>query len=286
MDVFHPVEIRLREALGNEPDRAVLDDADRLFCQRLHSDEPLRGNERLDVVVAAVAGADVVRIRLGLYKIPFRFQIGNDCLAALIAVHPLILTAVFVDGSVVVENADDLQIVPQTDLKVVRVVRRSHFDSARTKTDFAVLVAHNRNLAVHDRKNTGLADQVLELFILGVDRDAGIAHHGLGSGRRNDDVAGAVGQRITDIPQMTGLVGVLDLRVRQRSQAVRAPVDDAAALVDEPLLIHLAERLAHRLRAALVHREAASRPVAADAELLLLLDNAAAVFFLPRPDAL
>ena len=85
---------------------------------------------------------------------------------------------------------------------------------------------------------------------------------------------------------MAGLVDVFDLGVGQRRQAVRAPVDDAAALVDEALVVHLTEGLAHGSGAALIHGEAAARPVAADAELALLLDDAAAVLFLPRPDAL
>ncbi len=176
--------------------------------------------------------------------------------------------------------------MPQADLKVVGVVRRGHLDRAGAEADLAVLIAHDRNFAVHDGKDAGLADEVLELFILRVDRDARIAHHRLRPRGCNDDIARAVGERIADIPQMAGLVDVLDLRVRQRRQAVRAPVDDAASLVNEALFIHLAERFTHGLRAALVHREPASRPVAADAELFLLLDDAAAVLFLPCPDAL
>ena len=247
VDVFHPVEIRLREALGNELDRAVLDDADGFFGQRLHLNEPLRGNERLDIIVAAVAGADVVGIRLGLHKIALSLEICHNRLAALVAVHAAIFAAVFVDCAVVIENADDLQIMPQADLKVVGVVRRGHFDRARAEADLAVFVAHDRNLAVHDRKNAGLADQVLELLVLGVHGNAGIAHHGLGPGRCNDDVSRTVRERVADVPQVAGLVGVFDLRVRQRRQAVRAPVDDAASLVDEALFIHLAECLAHGL---------------------------------------
>ena len=127
---------------------------------------------------------------------------------------------------------------------------------------------------------------MLELFVVRVDGHAGIAHHGLRAGRGDDDVAGTVGERIADIPQVAGLVDVFDLGVGQRRQAVRAPVDDAAALVDEALVVHLTEGLAHGSGAALIHGEAAARPVAADAELALLLDDAAAVLFLPRPDAL
>ena len=64
------------------------------------------------------------------------------------------------------------------------------------------------------------------------------------------------------------------------------PVDDPAALVDEALVVELAECLPNGLGAALVHGEAGAGPVTRDAHLLLLLDNAAAVFLLPLPDTL
>ena len=165
-------------------------------------------------------------------------------------------------------------------------MRGGHLHRAGTEADFAVLVAHDGDLSVHDRQDAGLADQVLELLVLRVHGHARIAHHRLRAGRGDDDVAAAVGQRIADIPQVAGLVGVLDLGVGQSRHAVRAPVDDAAALVDQALVIQLAERLAHGARAPLVHREAVAAPVAGRAHLLLLLDDAVAVFLLPRPDAL
>ena len=85
---------------------------------------------------------------------------------------------------------------------------------------------------------------------------------------------------------MAGLVHILHLGVRQRGDAVGAPVDDAAALVDETLVVQLAEGLPDGLGAALVHGEAGAAPVAGNAHLLLLLDDAVAVFLLPLPDPL
>ena len=188
--------------------------------------------------------------------------------------------------AVVGDDADNIKVMAQADLKVVGVVRRGHFDRAGAEADLAVFIAHDGDLAVHDGQDTGLADEVLELFVVRVDGHAGVAHHGFRAGRGNDDIAGAVRERIADIPEMAGLVDILDLRVGEGRQAVRAPVDDAAALVNKALVVHLAEGLTHGFGAALVHGEAAARPVAADAELALLFDDAAAVLFLPRPDAL
>ena len=85
---------------------------------------------------------------------------------------------------------------------------------------------------------------------------------------------------------MAGHVLILDLSVRESRAAVRAPVDDAAALVDEALVIELTEGFAHGAGTHLVHGEAVALPVAGDAETLLLFDDAAAVLVLPGPDTL
>ena len=174
----------------------------------------------------------------------------------------------------------------KADLKVVGVVCRGHLNSARAEADLAVFVAHDGNFAVHNGQDAGLADQVLELLVLRVDRNARIAHHRLRTGGGDDDIAAAVGERVADIPEVARLVDILDLRVGERRQAVRAPVDDAAALVDQALVIQLAECLADGTGAALVHGEAAAVPVAGRAHLFLLLDDAVAVLLLPGPDAL
>ena len=286
MDVLHPVDIGLGEALGHELDGAVLHHADGLLGQGRHLHEPLGANQRLHVVMAAVAGSHVVAVGLGFHQIALGLQIGHDGLAALIAIHALIAAAILVDGAVVGDAADDLQIVAQAHLEVVGVVGGRHLHRAGAETDLAVLVAHDGDLPVHDGQDALLADQVLELLVLRVHRHAGIAHHGLGTGGGDDDIAGAVGQRIADVPQIAGLFGVFHLGVGQGGQAVGTPVDDAAALVDQALFIQLAEGLADSAGAALVHGEAVTAPVAGCAHLLLLLHDAAAVLLLPRPDAL
>ena len=115
----------------------VLHDADGLLGKRLHLHEPLGGDEGLDVVVAAVAGADVVGVRLDLDEVALLLKVLHDGLAALVAVHAVVLAAVFVDGAVVGDNADDLQVVAQADLEVVRVVGGGHLDRARAEADLA-----------------------------------------------------------------------------------------------------------------------------------------------------
>ena len=225
-------------------------------------------------------------VRLSLDEVALLLKVLHQRLAALIAVHPVVLSAVFVDVTVVGDDADDLKVVAKTHLKVVRIVCGRHLDSTGAEADLAVFVAHNGDLTVHDRQDAGLADEVLELFVLGVNGNAGIAHHRLGTGGGDDNIAAAVGERIADMPEVPGLVDILDLSIGKRGQAVRTPVDDAASLVDESLVVQLAEGLAHGAGAAFIHREAGTAPVAARAHFFLLLDDAVAVLFLPLPHAL
>ena len=65
-----------------------------------------------------------------------------------------------------------------------------------------------------------------------------------------------------------------------------APVDHAVAAVDEALVVQADKDFLDSLRAALVHGEALTLPVAAAAQLLELADDAVAVLGLPGPGAL
>ena len=284
--IFHPAQVGLGEAVGYELCLALLDHVHGGLCKRRHLDEPLCGGHRLDRRAAAVACADVVLMVLDLDQVAALFKILDDRLAALVAVHTLVLAAVFVDGRILIEYEDLLEVVALAHLEVVRVVAGCDLDTACAEFHIDVLVAEDRNLAVHDRQDAGLADQVLVALVVRVDRHAGVAHEGLRAGGGYDEVARAIAERIADVPQLARLGLVLDLGVTQRGRAVRAPVDDAVALVDQALVIQVDEHLADRLGAALVHREALALPVAGRAELFQLADDAVAVFVLPVPDAL
>ena len=223
---------------------------------------------------------------LDLDEVAALLEVLYNRLAALVAVHALVLAAVCVDGRILVEHENLLKVMALTHLEVVRVVARRNLDAAGTELHVNVLVTEDRDLAVHDREDAGLADQVLVALVVRVDGNAGIAHEGLRTGGRNHQLARAVRQRVADVPQLARLGFVLNLGVGQGGRAVRAPVDDAVALVDQALVVQVYEYLADRLGAALVHGEALAVPVAGGAELLELADDAVAELVLPRPYAL
>ena len=65
-DVVHPLVIGLGPVRRNEANFAALDDGDGLFGERLGLDEPLRGDERLDGGLAAIALAEAELVVLDL----------------------------------------------------------------------------------------------------------------------------------------------------------------------------------------------------------------------------
>ena len=119
-----------------------------------------------------------------------------------------------------------------------------------------------------------------------MNRHARIAEHRLGTRRRHFDVAAAVLERIAKVPEMTGFGDVLDLDIAQRRIAMRTPIGDAGAAIDEPLLVERRENFSDGFRAALVHRKSLARPIARRAECFQLMQNSTAVFLLPLPHAL
>ena len=171
-------------------------------------------------------------VRLGFHQIPLLLQVLHNGFPALVAVHPVVGAAVFVNGPIVRDTPDGLQIVAQAHLEVVGVMGGGHLHRAGAKPQLHIFVGHDGNLPVHDGQDAGLAHEVLEPLVLRVDRHAGIAHHGLRPGRRHDEVPGPVGEGVADIPEISRLILVFHFNIRKSGKAIRAPVDDAASLIN------------------------------------------------------
>ena len=224
-------------------------------------------------------------IVLHLHQVPLGFQVSNDLLSCLIPVKALVFAAQLVDLALIVQHPDDLQVVPQADLKVVGVVGGGHFDTAGTKFHFRIGISDHGNGLIQQGQDHVLSDNRAVALILGVNADAGVTQHGFRTGGGDDDLTGAVFQGIADVPQMAGLIHIFHFCVAKGGHTVGAPVDDPAALVDQALFVQGDKHLSHGLGAALVHGEPGTVPVAAGTQLLLLLYDpvAEAVFPVPNP---
>ena len=225
-------------------------------------------------------------VRLYLFQIPLRLQVLDDGTAAFHSVHTAVLARFLVHLALVVYDADDGQIVTQTQLEVVGVVCGRDLDRARAEAHLDIVVRHDGYHPVGERQTEHPADIRAHLLVLGVDGDGGVAEHGLGASRRYGDAALSVNEGIAVIPQVGLLFVVVDFRVRKRRLAMGAPVDDAVAAVDEPFLVIAHECVHNRRGQVLVHGERLFRPVAGSAQPLQLFHYSAAVLLFPLPRAL
>ena len=226
---------------------------------------------------------------LDLLEQALRLEVRDHALARLEPVEAAIaLRHLVVEPRLAVQDADHLEAVAAADLEVVEVVARRDLDRAR-----AVLgVGSSASAMTGRRRPTSgriacLADQVLVARVVGMDRDRGVAEHGLGPRGRDRRVAAARAlDRVADVPQVPLHLGRLDLEVGDRGLQPAVPVDQALVLVDQALAVEVDEHLADRVREALVQGEALARPVGRGAEAMQLLADAAAQLLLPGPDPL
>ena len=233
--------------------------------------------------MAAIAGADVVLVFLGSYEVAALFEVLADELSCLVAVHSGVSRVILDDFRVVGEDVDDRKVVAKPNLKVVGVVGGGNFYDAGTEFHIDVLVGNDGNLAPDQRKGESFADELGVALVLRVYRDGSIAEEGLGTGCGKLKPAGAVGERIAKVPEMSRLVLVLNLRVGNGGLTLGAPVDYSLAAVDKTFFIEFAENLADGGGAAVVKGEAFSLPVAGATELFELFDYGSAVVILPVP---
>ena len=286
LKVLHPGGVGLRPARGVKGDLAGVDGVERRPLELIDGHKPLLGQPRLQGGVATVAVHDGVIEVLDVIEQVMLLKPLDDGLAALVAVHAGELAVALDDHRVLVEDVDLRQVVGLTHGVIVGIVGRGDLNEAGTEVGVDVPILKDGNLAVDDGELDGLTHKGGLLGVLRRDGNARVAEHGLGARGGDDDVVLAVdrlGQRVAQVPQVALLVLVLGLVVRDSGSAVRAPVDDALATVDQSVVVPVAEDLAHGLGIVLVHGEALVVEVDGAAHALDLLDNDAAVLVGPVP---
>ncbi len=166
MDVVHPVQINLPVVVGDDRDLATLDRRNGAVGQRLDLDKPLRGKPRLYSGSAAVALAERDGVVLFAHQKVAGAQIVQHLLARFVAIEPRVAAGVLIHHRVLVHEIDLRQIVSQSRLKVIGIVRRRHLHRAGSELRLRQFVGNDRNLALHQRQQNFLAVQVLIAFVL------------------------------------------------------------------------------------------------------------------------
>ena len=285
LDAFHPVGKGLLPPVGAEVDLVIGDGGGGLFDAGVLQ-KPLHGNARLDRDIGALAEADTVLVVLDLHELTHRLELFRRFDAGLEAVHALKLgSGKGVKSAVGMEDVDDLEVVFQADRKVVFVMRRGHLEHARPELGIDVIVGDDGDFGLGERTDDHLPDEIGVAFVLRIHRHGRVAHERLGPRRRDLDPAiGFTRDAVAHVIELRLLGFHDDLFVAQRGERLRAPVHHPLAAVDESFVKEIDKDLRNPAAVVRVHREALALPVARAPEALELLDNDAAVLFLPLPD--
>ena len=236
-DVFEPLDIGLGETLRHELDLAALYGLDCRLGQRVHLDEPLLGNERLNRAMAARTMADSMLMLLDRNEDAEFLELLDQGFAALIAVHALVLAGTFHHLTRVADDFDFLKMMTLPHLKVVGVMGRRDLDGTSTEGFIDIFIGKQRNLTVDNRQDQRLADDVLIALIVWMNGNTRIAEHRLRTRRSDFDILVRAFDLIAQMPEMALLRLMLNLDVRDCRVAVRAPVRDARTLIDETFFI-------------------------------------------------
>ncbi len=208
----------------------------------------------------------------------------TDLDARLESVHAVETRSAVGDLAGLVHDGGHRQVVPQTHLEVVGVVRGGDLHRAGAELGIDVVVGDHRDLPSGERVVDRGADEVLVALVLGVHRDRGVTEHRLDTGGGDDDVRLVVVERaVAQRHEFAFDLLELDLDVGDRRLQHRRPVDQALGAVDQAVVVHALEDRLHGARETLVHREAIARPVDAVADTSHLALDGAAGLALPLP---
>ena len=236
-DVVHPIIVRLSISFGNKANSSAFNRLNGGFRKILYGNEPLLGDHGFDSCAAAIACADVVAVGLDFNQCAALPEIFNKYFAAFFGCKSGIFSAEFVDMPVFREHTHAGESRALTDFKIVRIMTRSDFNGAGAEVHFNIFIRNYGNFPANDGHNNGFADNFRIARVIGVNGYACVAEDGFRAGRCADDGIAAVRRIIANMPKIAGLFNKINLRIGNRRFAVRTPVDDAVAAVNQTFFI-------------------------------------------------
>ena len=196
-----------------------------------------------------------------------------------------------IEASVIVDDVEHRQIVPQTYIIVVYVVGRGNLEAACSEIHLHIRVLYNRNFLIYKRYKHLLALEPVVSLICRIYADCGIGHNGFRPCGRNHNVlvsgiALAVRNEIAHMVELAGGVLVHYFLVAHSRESNRIPVHHTHTLINVPFLIEIYKGVDNCLAQIRVHSEFGPVPVAGCTEFAELRKYDSAVLFLPFPGVL
>ena len=252
-----------------------------LLGERLGANEPLRSEARLQDVVAALAARRVRRVWLHRHKKSELFECSDDRLTCLEPIHTGEWRwGVGNDARGLIEDGGRRQVVPKSNLAVVRIVGWCDLHRAGAEAHLDESVGNHGNRAVHERHHHALPNECGVARIVGVHSHACVTKERLWSCRRHHHAAGDIApfKRVANLPDAPLLFGRHRLKIRDARLAAGAPADERLAAIGEAALVERCEGGAHGAARDLVHGESSAAPIGRRAEALELTEDGVPCF--------
>ena len=90
---------------------------------------------------------------------------------------------------------------------------RGYLNNACTEFHINIVIGNNGDLSSYQREDKCLADNILVTVIVGVYCNCGIAQQSFGTGGSKLNISAAVLERISQVPEMAGLILVGNFRI-------------------------------------------------------------------------
>ncbi len=284
LDVFQPLLERVVKAFRHKRDSLLaLLVFEHLVGERAHLDKPLFRQVRLHDHACALGMPDLVRVLLDVVDHTVLFKIGHERLAAFEPVHAFVLVGHGVHRAVVVHADRHVESIFFREREVVGVVSRRTFHDGRSKFHVDVVVGHDWQRLSVGRVDGVLANQVLVALVVWMNEDRLVGEHRFRARRGDDEFFPGFHNFVFEVIHVAHDFLVLNFDVAQRGAGLRIPVDDALALVNQPVVVQVDKHFANGLRQSFIHCEALARVVKRQAKLGPLFANGGGVFLLPLP---
>ncbi len=285
-DIFQPVFVDSGKARRDKVCLLVAHCLQSRLGKWFHFHEPLLRDQRFHNGTAAVAVTHGMTVFFNFFYKAQGLQVLHHFFTAVIPIEAGIGARRRGHFAIFIDHRNDLKIMALTDLKVIGIVGRRHFDRPAAESGINIVVGNDGDLPIEQRQNNFAPHQTPVSLIFGVDGDPAVAEHRLRPRRRHNDITAAVSQRIADMGKGGIPLLMFHLNIGKGGMATGTPVDHVVALVDQPGPVQVDKNAAHRPGAALIHREALPGPVTGGSERMKLPGDMPVVYLFPFPDLL
>ena len=215
-DIGKPVAIDLAPALRHKLRLGLLKGFTAAGGQRLRLHKPLGGEQWFDGHLAAIGVGNAVAVRLHLDQAALLLHGRHYSLTGLKAIKPSKHSGLLVHRAVLGHHRDQRQAVALTNGEIIGVMGGRHLDAAGAELSVDMLIGHDRDLTAHQRQGEGLTHQGLVARIGRIDRHTGVSEQRLRAGGGHLEMAAAIAEGVTEMPEMAIHLLHLHLQITDR----------------------------------------------------------------------